>query len=72
VLTCFPVKAPSIVILNPRIIGTNKLDSGSRKGNTSYNLTKAYEEIVLFEPFEIPQPVLNPEVSGCGMTPVGF
>jgi hypothetical protein len=42
-----------------RRIGTNKLDSGSQKGNPCYNVAKVYKEIVLFEPFEIPHQVRN-------------
>jgi hypothetical protein len=75
-----PVKNPSVVIL------ISKFDSGSRKGNPSLKSAKFFEQIVLFEPFEIlpkefsqgvlrtfgSQPVLNPEESGYGMTPEGF
>jgi hypothetical protein len=60
--------------------------SGSRKGNTCIKSAKFFEQIILFEPFGIlpkefsqgvlqtfgSQPVLNPEESGCGMTPEGF
>jgi hypothetical protein len=65
VITRLPVKKP--IRCHP-----NKLDSGSRKGNTCLKSAKFFDQIVLFEPFEIPQPVLNPEESGCGMTPEGF
>jgi hypothetical protein len=77
---CLPVKNLSVVIL------ISKLDSGSRKGNPCLTSAKFFDQIVLFESFEIlpkkfsqgvlrtfgSQPVLNPEESGCEMTPEGF
>jgi hypothetical protein len=55
-----PVKNLFVVILNPEISGLiSKLDSGSRKGNTCLKSAKFFDQIVLFESFEIPQPVLN-------------
>jgi hypothetical protein len=82
-----PVKNTLVVILNPEISGLiSKFDSGSRKGNPCLKSAKFFEQIVLFESLKIlpkefsqgvlrtfgSQPVLNPEESGCGMTPEGF